>query len=92
MGKLPDEQNFEEAIRNKQDALRLLESPVWVESWETLDALYIREWRGSTTVEERELWHVKVTALEEVKRLLGIHIERGEVAEMIREQKQADQE
>lgn len=81
MAKLPDEYNAEETIRRGQVARRLLSDPIMSEAFERADQLFVEEWRNATTPADREVAWSKVTALEEVQRVLQQIASNGELLE-----------
>lgn len=63
-----------------EEALRLLEGPVFSAAMEGARATFIREWEAAETVDERERAWASVHALREVQRQLRRIVSRGTVA------------
>jgi len=63
-----------------EEALRLLNGPVFGRAYDEARRLFIDEWIGAETVQHRELCWSKVAGLDEVQRQLRRIIGQGEHA------------
>lgn len=63
-----------------EEALRILEGPVFADAMAATKEAFIREWTEADTVAAREAAHAKVCGLVEVQRQLRRIVSRGTVA------------
>lgn len=63
-----------------EEALRILQGPVFSDALTAARESFIRDWEEADTVADREAAHAKVLGLTEVRRQLRRIISRGTVA------------
>lgn len=81
MARLPDESNAQQDVERGRRAKLLLEDDLLKEAFEEVDKYFVHCWRKAEDTNLREQEWMKQKALAEVKRVLAIFIERGEMAE-----------
>lgn len=65
-------------------ARQIIDSPLWVEAWTTLETRLTEAWKLSSTgaAERRELIYMQLTAAAEVRGHIETVLETGQLAEM----------
>lgn len=84
---MPSQLSSEEKYRRAQHAEQLLQDDVLKGMFAELRAEYLKGWEAAKTTTDREYFWYLVTALEDVKKNLKIHVDRKMVKD-----KQAEQE